>query len=95
MTWDEESAPRQEDHGHWDTPGLPHKGWEDHGTCDVREEQGRDRDDYATCEMCGQTGIRFIHLMKHSARDELLCVGEVCAEKMVLGYAIRGRKRTT
>ena len=44
--------------------------------------KGFRRDDYAKCEMCGQAGIRHVHLMRHAQWPELLSVGRTCASTM-------------
>src|SRR5262249_50716709 len=70
----------------WDTPGVPHKGWE---VVNVIDLEG----DYQTCEKCGHERIRYVHIMEHPEFPRPLRVGCVCAEKMCEGYNAKGRER--
>ena len=72
----------------WDKKGVPHKGWKCVDMIDLCEDQEdvdyetRKSEIYIQCEMCGQDGIRYIHVMEHPEWNERLNVGLVCASKM-------------
>ncbi len=71
----------------WDVKGVPHKGWKCESVIDVGEWVGSgDEIEYAQCEMCGNEGIRYVHIMKHRNYPKKLGVGCVCAEKMSGDY---------
>lgn len=78
--------------GLWDKPGVPHKGWTCVGMIDLgADADGMDFDTrkhelYEQCEMCGQDGVRYVHLMQHSEYPDELRVGCQCAEKMEEDY---------
>jgi hypothetical protein len=66
--------------GRWSRPGIPHKGWL---CCDVEDHL----EPTEVCEMCGQTDVRFLHVMTHAEHPGELRVGCVCAGKMEENYA--------
>ena len=70
----------------WDKKDVPHKGWQSVGETDLREEDGRQPSGYAKCDMCGNTGVRFVHYMAHPEFWALFAVGRVCAANMVQEY---------
>ena len=71
----------------WDTPGVPHKGWECDTVYDIREDgSSPDETDYEICQMCGNERIRYVHVMSHPEYPKPLNVGCVCAEKMSNDY---------
>lgn len=70
---------------------MPHKDWRCVSVQDLREEAPDAP--LATCEMCGQESIRYVHTMLHKMRQEPLDVGCVCAEKMAVGYDVKGAER--
>jgi hypothetical protein len=71
----------------WNTPGVPHKGWECDTVYDIREDgSSPDEADYEVCQMCGNERIRYVHIMSHSDYPEPINVGCVCAEKMSDDY---------
>lgn len=80
----------------WDTPGVPHKGWECDTVYDIREDgSSPDETDYEVCQMCGNERIRFVHVMSHTQYPDELNVGCVCAEKMSNDYVGPKNKEKT
>lgn len=71
--------------GRWNIPGVPHKGWTCGDVEDLRGDAGPDEYIPGTCEMCGNSGLRFVHHMTHLEHDGL-GVGAICAEKMSEDY---------
>jgi hypothetical protein len=69
---------------YWNQPGVPHRGWR---AVDIIDRGEAD----ANCEMCGQSEVRFLHLVEHPAHTSLR-VGCVCAEKMTADYS--GQRKT-
>ena len=48
----------------WNQPGVPHKGWHCVDVIDLAGDSFDEGEDYyETCQMCGQEGIRFVHIM--------------------------------
>ena len=72
----------------WNQHGVPHKGWTCIGIDDVGDGIDADeRPDYfEVCEMCGQEGVRYLHIMEHPDYNDHLRVGYRCAEKMEDDY---------
>lgn len=71
----------------WNTPGVPHKGWQLESVYDIREEgQSVDETDYKTCMMCGNDRIRYVHILTHKEVSKDFIVGCICAEKMTDDY---------
>ena len=64
---------------------MPHKGW----TCVSVEDLGALD---AVCQMCETQEIRYVHHMEHSAYEEVLGVGCVCAAKMEDDYEAPRRR---
>ena len=81
-------GPAQTGKAIWDKKNVPHKGWTDTGVWDAAEDPSRDPEEVLKCEMCGQTRIRYMHLMTHPDYDGMLGVGGTCASKMVTPYAV-------
>jgi len=77
----------------WDKKDVPHKGWKCIDMIDLCEDiddidyETRRLEIYKQCEMCGQEGVRYIHVMEHPDCKYHLNVGLVCAEKMENEYA--------
>ena len=78
--------PRRRRKSIWNQASVPHKGWTHGGVCDVREDKSHDPNDVVICEMCGQTGLRFVHQMTHPNYAGFLSVGSTCASKMATEY---------
>jgi hypothetical protein len=50
----------------WNQSGVPHKGWTLENVFDLGEDYDSPDDiPYETCMMCGNTGIRFVHVVTH------------------------------
>lgn len=80
---------------HWETPGVPHKGWTCVDVVDLNPDgEPADRVDYATCEMCGQHPVRFVHVLEHDRFDAPMEVGCVCAEHMTEDYVNPARRES-
>jgi len=72
---------------YWNTPGIPHKGWELIDVFDVREDgQAVEDTDYETCMMCNNERIRYVHILEHEDVPTQFRVGCICAEKMTNDY---------
>jgi len=67
----------------WDNSHVPHKGWHDEEVYDANPDNDGT---YHTCEMCGNTLVRWVHVMRHEQYWKDLEVGCVCAEKMEDDY---------
>jgi hypothetical protein len=70
----------------WDKKGVPQKGWRCVGESDLRETRPGGETSVAKCEMCGNTGLRFVHEMTHPEYGRVLSVGRICAAKMTKAY---------
>ena len=63
----------------WDRKGYPHKGWTCNNVSEAEESDG-------SCEMCGETGLRWIHELKHLTQGLSVDVGRVCAGHLQEDY---------
>ena len=72
---------------YWNQQGIPHRGWTLDDVIDIRDNgQEEWETDYESCMMCGNEGIRFVHIVSHPEMEEDFKVGCVCAEKMTGDY---------
>ncbi len=74
--------------------GAPLYGWK---CIDMFDAKGDEEDElsYATCDLCGNTNVRFVHVMKHDQWPEVFEVGCVCAGIMEGNIdAARDRERS-
>lgn len=71
----------------WDRAGIPQKGWKHLRIEDLRDSISEGQViRYEECEMCKNTRIRFVHVLKHQEYPYELRVGCECAEKMTDSY---------
>ncbi len=68
---------------YWQTPGIPHKGWQ-HQSC-YDTEANDENEAWHTCQMCGMEKVRYVHVLTHDQYGEIE-VGCVCASKMTQDY---------
>ena len=63
----------------WDKKGFPHKGWTCTYVSEAEESDG-------SCEMCGETGLRWIHELKHEIQGTSIEAGRICAGHLQEDY---------
>lgn len=72
---------------YWNQEGIPHNGWTLLDVEDIREEgQSEDDTPYEECMMCGNTKIRYVHIVSHPEINDEFRVGCNCAERMTNDY---------
>jgi hypothetical protein len=70
----------------WNHPGVPHRGWACVEMIDLKAGLDEEAVPDGVCQMCGQTEIRYLHIMRHPGYPDDLEVGCVCAGHMEQDY---------